>query len=315
MRPLYLRKSLAWLLVVGALGGVAAYQAYGWQSRSREVARAEAAVQEARDRLARAQAEQEAARQELRKPLDAALAAERELAAQFAKAHADARKAAEEKDFVVRLTGPAHVQPGAPNKWLIETLRHGAVGRPKKLDVVVKDSKDNVLHRQTDDKPVGRRTSNSGAAFWAKVKPGTELFVEVLAHTDDPKARWPSGCRWPARCTSPTSSPTSRCTSRAKPSASARSPSTASPEAADSRPAPGVQAARPGRHGGPLDTGNGRLLRDLQPVNGPDGKPLRGIGVGEYTLGSDAVGGEYKLDLYEVGDAKKERYWRRASSS
>src|SRR5262249_10830498 len=50
----------------------------------------------------------------------------------------------------------------------------------------------------------------------------------------------------------------------------------------------------------PLDEGNGRVLIGLQPVLGPDKKPLRGIGVGEYTLGSDAAGGEYKLDLLEV---------------
>ena len=34
------------------------------------------------------------------------------------------------------------IQPGAPNRWQIETLRHGAVARPKKMEVVVKDSKD-----------------------------------------------------------------------------------------------------------------------------------------------------------------------------
>jgi hypothetical protein len=38
----------------------------------------------------------------------------------------------------------------------------------------------------------------------------------------------------------------------------------------------------------------------MQPVMGPDKKPLRGIGVGEYAIPEDAVGGEYKLDLYEV---------------
>ena len=49
----------------------------------------------------------------------------------------------------------------------------------------------------------------------------------------------------------------------------------------------------------PLDEGNGRLLRDLQPVVDANRKHIRGIGVGEYTLGADAPGGEYKLDLFE----------------
>src|SRR5439155_25978345 len=38
---------------------------------------------------------------------------------------------------------------------------------------------------------------------------------------------------------------------------------------------------------------------------GPDKKPVRGIGVGEYTIGSEAPGGEYKLDLLEVENGKE----------
>src|SRR5262249_10481944 len=55
----------------------------------------------------------------------------------------------------------------------------------------------------------------------------------------------------------------------------------------------------------PLGEGNGRLVSGLQAVMGPDGKPIRGIGVGEHTLGSDAPGGEYKLDLLEVDNGKE----------
>ncbi len=55
-----------------------------------------------------------------------------------------------------------------------------------------------------------------------------------------------------------------------------------------------------------LGVGNGRVLRDLQTVMGPDKKPLRGIGVGEYTIPADAPGGEYKLDLYEVDSATRQ---------
>ena len=43
------------------------------------------------------------------------------------------------------------------------------------------------------------------------------------------------------------------------------------------------------------------MLRDTcSRVLGPDKKPLRGIGVGEYPIPAEASGGEYKLDLYEV---------------
>ena len=74
--------------------------------------------------------------------VDAAEAVEAAIAKQYIAAHEAAKKAIEEKDFTVRVTGPTHVQPGAPNKWQIETLRRGAIGRPAKLDVIVKDAKD-----------------------------------------------------------------------------------------------------------------------------------------------------------------------------
>ena len=132
------------------------------------------------------EAEQAALQKESRKDAAAAEAAEGELLKLYRAAHESARKAIEDKDFVVRLTGPEHIQPGAPNKWQIETLRHGVVGRPKKLDVVVKDAQDTELFRQTHDKPVGISTLELPASFWTqRPKPGTDLFLEVIAHSND----------------------------------------------------------------------------------------------------------------------------------
>ena len=56
----------------------------------------------------------------------------------------------------------------------------------------------------------------------------------------------------------------------------------------------------------PLDDGNGRVMIGLKPVMGPDGKPLRGIGTGEYDLGPDAPGGEYTLEVVEIQDRGRE---------
>ncbi|HEY1188653.1 MAG TPA: alpha-2-macroglobulin family protein [Gemmata sp.] len=300
-------KALAWVVVVGTVGALIGSQAYGWHTRSREVARAEAATEARRAELAQAQAEQAAGRQEQRKPLDLKLAIESDLARQYTKAQEDARKAIEEKDFVVRLTGPDHVQPGAPNRWVIETLRHGAIGRPKKLDVVVKDAKDNELLRQPHDKPVGAVNLELTPAFWEKVKPGTELFLEVVAYTnDDHKSTLAE--RLPlARPVFLTHLVTDKPLYRPGETVRFRSltldRSSLKPPAIDQHlvfklrdPADTVVV---------LDTGNGRVLRDLRPVNGPDGNPLRGLGVGEHTLASDAPGGEYKLDLYEVRASKE----------
>src|SRR5262249_47348664 len=53
----------------------------------------------------------------------------------------------------------------------------------------------------------------------------------------------------------------------------------------------------------PLVQGGSTLVRQGSQgpvvINGPDGKPLRGIGAGEYTLPADAPGGEYTLSVRE----------------
>jgi hypothetical protein len=119
---------IAWLVVVGTVGSVVGYQVVVWSSHSQSVRDRELALQQRRDELAVVTAEQNAVHKEAYKHVEIALAAEAELLKFYQAAYESARKAIEEKDFVVRLTGPAHVQPGAPNKWQIETLRHGAVG-------------------------------------------------------------------------------------------------------------------------------------------------------------------------------------------
>ena len=165
MRGTRLRKMIAWLVVVGTVASVAGFQFVAWRSRSRDVRDRELALQSKRDALAAVVAEQAAVQKETRKPLDAALAAEAELRNRAWAEREKARKAITEKDYVVRLTGPSHVQPGAPNKWQIETLRNGMIARPKQLDVVVKDAKDVELLRQTHDKPVGVATLELTPAF------------------------------------------------------------------------------------------------------------------------------------------------------
>ena len=102
--------------------GVTGYQFFAWRARSADVRDAELALKAKKDEFERAQAEFVAIRKETRKDVDAALGAEGELFKGYRAAYEAARKAIEEKEFVVRLTGPEHVQPGAPNKWQIETL-------------------------------------------------------------------------------------------------------------------------------------------------------------------------------------------------
>ncbi|VTR94630.1 a-macroglobulin complement component : Uncharacterized protein OS=Cystobacter violaceus Cb vi76 GN=Q664_21445 PE=4 SV=1: A2M_N: A2M: Thiol-ester_cl: A2M_comp [Gemmata massiliana] len=294
-------KSVVWLAVFGTLGALVGSQGYGWYSRSHDVAEKQRALQIQLEEVARAEAEKAKAQSESRKHIEAALAAENALQAEYQAAYESARKAIEDKEFVVRLTGPAHIQPGAPNKWQIETLRHGAVGRPQKMDVVVKDGKDQELLRQTHDKPVGAATLELPVAFWEKVKPGSDLFLEVTAFTDDRKSVLAE--RLPlARPVFVTHLVTDK--PLYKPGETIRFRSLTL-DRSTLRP-PGTdlhlkfRLRDPGDAVTTLDEGNGRLLQEIRPVLGPDNKPLRGIGVGEHTLASDAPGGEYKLDLFEA---------------
>src|SRR5206468_7211343 len=51
-----------------------------------------------------------------------------------------------------------------------------------------KDAQDTELLRQTHDRPVGAATLELTTAFWEKVKPGSDLFLEVATYTDDRKS-------------------------------------------------------------------------------------------------------------------------------
>ncbi len=295
------------LIILGGLGTVVAYQVSSWKDKSREAETARLVLEKSRNDLAQLVTQQAADQQTTRKALDEATAKEQEVASKYQVALANARKAIEEKEFIVRLTGPDHIQPGAPNTWQIETLRHGAVRRAKKLEVIVKDAKDNELFKQTHDKPVGAATLELTTAFWEKVKPGTELFLEVVAFTDDDRKTALTERIALARPVYVTHLATDKPLYKPGETIRFRSltldRSTLRPPANDTYLS--FRLRYPGDSVVPLDEGNGRLMNNLEPVMGPDKKPLRGIGVGEYVLSPDAPGGEYKLDLFETSHGKE----------
>ncbi len=297
------------------------YQLVALAAWSIDARAAQRTLQAKRDELARLQADQNALRTAARKEvgLDTAEQAETKLRQSLRTAHESARKAVEDKEFVVRLTGPEHVQPGAPNKWQIETLRRGAVGRPNKLDVVVKDAADKELFRQTHDKPVGAATLELPAAFWTRVPPGADLFLEVVAHVNDRATvlaeRLPLGR--PVYVTHlVTDKPLYKPGETVRFRSLTLDRSTLKPPSHDLHLK--FRLIQPGGAIRQLDEGNGRLLADLKPVLGPEAgggsgqpagggptewQPLRGIGVGEYPLPESAPGGEYRLDLLEASAA------------
>jgi alpha-2-macroglobulin-like protein len=299
---------LRWVVIaavfVALLALPAARQASNWYDKSRAANDLSRARDKTAHDLAKLQADNKAATDAARSDLDTTTANEQTLTQQYRDAIANARKVLEDKDFTVRLTGPANIQPGAPNSWKVETLnRNGAPITPKKFEMVVRDSAGAELLKETQEKPTGAAsTLNLPLAFWAKVKPGTELFLHVSALTDDDR-------RGTLEERIPLSRPvyvTHVATDKPlyKPGETVRfrsltlDRSTLQPPAHDQHLR--FRLRDPGDAVTPLDEGNGRLLSNAQPVMGPDRKPLRGIGVGEYSLPFEAPGGEYKLDLYEV---------------
>ncbi|QJW99464.1 alpha-2-macroglobulin family protein [Frigoriglobus tundricola] len=291
------------------LGVPAGYQLINWYERSHDAKAKRAARDAAQAEFAQLRAEQKAAQDAARAELDRATAAEQALTQTFEDELQKARKMLEEKDFSVRLTAPTHAQPGAPYSGKIETLnRTGAVVKPKKLEVVIKDAKNAELFKQTHEQPTAATTLDLPVAFWAKVKPGTELFLEVSALTDDDRKGILSERIPLARPVYVTHLATDK--PLYKPGEVVRFRSLTLDRASLQPPARDLhlrfRLRDPGDAVTPLDEGNGRVLLNLQPVLVPDATapakvvPLRGIGVGEHTIAPDAPGGEYKLELLEV---------------
>ncbi|MBN9118816.1 MAG: alpha-2-macroglobulin [Planctomycetes bacterium] len=300
----WLRWRVASLVLVALLALPAGRQAYNWYERSREAQGQRAARDAAAAEAAKLHADHKAAQDAARVELDRATTNEAALTKGFHDAIAHARKVLEDKDFAVRLTGPAHVQPGAPNSWKVETLnRHGAPITPKKLELVVKDSAGKTLLTEPNERPTGAATTLTlPLQFWADVKPGTELFLHVSALTDDDRKGILEERIPLARPVYVTHLATDK--PLYKPGETIRFRSLTLDRASLQPPAHDqhlrFRLRDPGDAVVPLDEGNGRLLHNMQPVMGLDKRPLRGIGVGEYALPTEAAGGEYKLDLYEV---------------
>src|SRR5262249_47524855 len=124
MKTVWVRWAItaALLFVCVGLGGPAAYQVVGWHLQSLETDRVHAILADNQQAAGKSETEFNARREKVLKDHQEALAAQREAEKNYHLALENARKAIEQKDFMVRLTGPERIQPGAPNEWRIETL-------------------------------------------------------------------------------------------------------------------------------------------------------------------------------------------------
>jgi hypothetical protein len=208
----------------------------------------------------------------------------------------------------VLVTRPETAQPGAPNTFAVVLRPRGdaLAGRP--VTAEVRDGSGAVLHTEplnpaVADEPQPVRLP---ASAWAKLAPGAELFL-VVSTTD------PAGARVdlldPVRLFGPvyaTMLVTDRATYRPGDRVYFRSLTL---DRTTFRPPPHEQALtfslrkRDGA-GVPHTTVYGTTAVVAEggtaPVTGPDGQPVRGVGVGEITLPADLPEGDYLLTLTEV---------------
>ena len=86
----------------------------------------------------------------------------------------------ENKQFIVRLSGPERAQPGAPNIWRVETYkRNGVQIMPNKVEWAVKDQAGRFFSPMRRKPPIkdGFREPPTVAlpvSFWEKVKPDSD---------------------------------------------------------------------------------------------------------------------------------------------
>jgi len=297
------------LFLVG-LGGPAVYQFGGWYAQSRTTSDMKVALNTQRNALAKLQSEFKTRQDAVENDEKEATRAHEAAQKAYDDALAGALKNFKQRDMTVRLTGPDRVQPGAPNAWTIETVDHqGRATLPRKMDVVVRDQKNTELLRQTHDHPIRPTSLRLPASFWEKVRPGTDLFLEVVAYTDDNRSSTLAERIPLARPIYVTHLVTDKPLYRPGETVRFRSltldRATLLPPAHDQHLR--FQVKNPDGAVIPLDDANGRVLHDGQPVTGPDQKPVRGIGVGQYILADDPPAGEYTLEVLEVARDGQEK--------
>jgi A-macroglobulin TED domain/Alpha-2-macroglobulin family len=235
----------------------------------------------------------------------------KKLESQFEAALVEAHKAIQDKQFIVRFRGPESAQPGAPNEWTVELYRrNGARALPNKIEWVVKDQTGKEIYRAEKMAPtragfVEPPKIDLPVAFWEKVKPNSDLVMEVIAHDERGKANASANIKL-ARPVYITHLATDKPLYKPGETVFFRSlmldRSTFTPPEQDIQLQ--FRITKPDGSVVAIDSGVAQLYDNPQQRSnrliGPDKKPIRGIGCGEFVIGANEPGGEYKLSVVDI---------------
>ena len=213
------------------------------------------------------------------------------------------------RKLTVDVLKPATVQPGAPNEFLL-VLRDRGLASNAQLLAEVRDQTDAVIYsrRLNPEQHDIRHLIRLPASVWTKLSPQSELFL-VVSSVDD-KTQTKTELQEKIRLFGPvytTMLVTDRATYRPGELVYFRSLTL---DRITFQPPTREQFLQYELRGGPLNhtvhrvMGGTDLVRiqegRVEPVNGPDGAVLRGIGCGAFPLPSDLQDGDYSLTVREL---------------
>ena len=315
--PHSLRSKTGWViaasvLILGfALTVPAGIRFMNWRTQANKVIDLEQQFVQAREQQKdfdlKIRARHDAAAGELKEASQAKAAIE----AQFRKEEKAAAMAIAAKQYIVRLTGPERPQPGAPNEWqVVAQKRDGTTDGPEKVKMVVRDQKGEELLEQVSE--LGKKKFNEmvkltlPVSFWKndKIKPDTELFLDVVSYEKSSDTE-PTGklCERVPLVGSTYITYLATDKPMYKPGENVYFRSLTLDRGTFLPPVDDLtlryRLTLPDKSVKEVDIGTASVINDHKIQLGPDKKPVRGLGCGQYAIATGTPGGEYTLTVLE----------------
>ncbi|MDB5313647.1 MAG: hypothetical protein JWO38_7849 [Gemmataceae bacterium] len=230
--------------------------------------------------------------------------------ADWVAAETAAARAEKDETVAVAVTKPLAVQPGAPNDFVISVHDRGTALQGSRVEAQVRDQAGTVLFSQAID-PERRGDTHRvrvPAEVWSRVEPQTELFLSVAAVDEKTTAR--RELRDQIRLYGPvyaTMLVTDKASYRPGEWVYFRSLTldrvTFRPPAREQKLHYSLRRQDGPTIPGAAVSGSTAVVRvadgTVEPITGPDGSSVRGVGCGAFALPADLGDGDYFLTLTE----------------